>query len=92
MQLYSAGNFVYIRIILGLIALICVIQGLWYVAFPLCILCAWIFPAYYEVLLLGLIYDSLFGFVGGGLKSYYGFVVAIILFFASEAVGRFVRK
>lgn len=81
------------RLVFGIVSLICIAQGLWYIAFVLALICLWIFPLYIEVLILGFIYDSLFGFMPKmGLASYSGTIFAVVLFIAALLASRFVRK
>lgn len=81
------------RVIFFVLTIICVAQGFWYFALPIAIISAWLFPLYIEALILGLVYDSLFGLIqGGGMAAYMGLMAGAILFIVSEATSRFVRK
>jgi hypothetical protein len=65
------------RIIIGIILFISVIQGWWFIAVPLCLYGSWRYPLYLETLMAGIAYDSLFGYNHpAGLQGYLGTAVA----------------
>jgi hypothetical protein len=69
------------RIILGIIIVLCVIQGWWFIALPLAFVCAWMFSSFVELMIAGIVYDSLFGFVKeNGLWGYVGTGISVIGF------------
>jgi hypothetical protein len=49
------------RIILDILIALCIIQGWWFIALPLCILGIWRHGYFLEILLAGFAYDALFG-------------------------------
>lgn len=69
------------RILLDIVIAFCVIQGWWFIALPLAFGCAWRLSAYIELVIAGIAYDSLFGFVNGdGLWAYLGTITSVIGF------------
>lgn len=79
-----------IRIILGLVLLISILQGWGIAAALLFILGAWLYPLYIEGLIAGLAYDALFGVEG--LRSHAGILVSLLIFFIIYSAKRIVRK
>lgn len=68
------------RIIIGIIILIAAVEGWWFVALPVIIFASWMYPYFFEGILGGLVYDSLFGFMPeAGIKGYYGIITTVIL-------------
>lgn len=66
---------------LDIVIAFCVIQGWWFIALPLAFGCAWRLSAYIELVIAGIAYDSLFGFVNGdGLWAYLGTITSVIGF------------
>jgi hypothetical protein len=82
-----------IRIVADLILLILVVYGQWYVALPLGLVAAWLFPYYVELLMLGLIHDALFG-LGHGLDpwAHAGLVIAIVALGLASFLRGFMRR
>ncbi len=71
------------RILIDLILFISVLNGWWFVALPLVILVGWFFPFFIELLIAGIMYDSLFGFTPSlGTSGYQGTISAGVLFIA----------
>ncbi len=50
-----------IRIILGLLIFISILFGYWWLTWIMAILFLFYFPVYYEIIVWGIIYDSLYG-------------------------------
>lgn len=70
------------RLIIDLLMFISVINGWWFVTFPLIIVGLWLFPFFIETILAGIVYDSLFGLVPEtGIWAYIGTIVSIATFF-----------
>lgn len=69
------------RILLDFLIIVSILHAWWFIALPLAIFGVWKFPYFIEIILAGIIYDSLFGFVSGmGVLGYVGTVVSIIVF------------
>jgi hypothetical protein len=49
------------RIIAGTILLISILFGYWWITWILAIILLFTFPVYYEIIICGIIYDSLYG-------------------------------
>lgn len=87
------SNHVWIRIFVDLLMVISVLEGWWFVALPLGLVCAWLFSFYIEILVAGIVYDSLFGLVPEmGLKGYLGTIVAAVIIVITSGLKRVVRK
>jgi hypothetical protein len=70
-----------LRIILGILIALAVLQGWWFLALPLGLIGAWVFPVYAEIIIAGIAYDALFGMNGeAGMWGYAGTIVAVLLF------------
>ncbi len=68
-----------LRIIVDVVVLVSVLLGWWYIALPVAVLAAWMLPYYFEFLLAGLIFDSLYGFGRGlGIFGYFGIVISVV--------------
>ncbi|MFA6459041.1 MAG: hypothetical protein WCV79_01420 [Candidatus Paceibacterota bacterium] len=83
----------YYRIFADILVVIFLIQGWWFVALPVLLIGAWSFPFYFELILAGIFYDSLFGMAGAqGIYGYVGTIVTsvffIVIFFAKRIVRR----
>jgi len=87
------NNQLIFRIILDILIAICILQAWWFIALPLAIFGVWEFPYFIEIILAGIIYDSLFGFVSGmGVWGYVGTIVSIILFGVVILLRKMVRR
>ncbi len=74
------NNFV-LRIIFDLLLLVLIISGLWYIALIIGIVSVWRFSYFIELMIFGILFDSLFGYSQElGIYGYGGTVVSIILF------------
>lgn len=81
------------RIILDIVIFFAVIQGWWFVALPLGIVGAMRYPYYLELVVAGLMFDSLFGLsLDTGAYSYAGSIVSIVVFAVVAVLKRFLRK
>lgn len=69
------------RILLDIFLLFIILHGWWFIALPLGILGLWKFNQYWEIILLGFIYDSLFNFNSElGVLSYTGSILTVLLY------------
>ncbi|MGC9605714.1 MAG: hypothetical protein ABSF56_03100 [Minisyncoccia bacterium] len=69
-----------LRIIIDVVITLCAILGLWYVALPLGLVAAWLFPYYVELVAVGFVYDAIFGMGRGlGLFGYAGVIAGAVL-------------
>ena len=81
-----------LRIILDLLITFCISRGWWYFALPLGFVGAWSFPYFFELIIAGIAYDSLFRMVPGmGWGSDMGTIVSVISMLIISGVKRFVR-
>jgi hypothetical protein len=81
------------RIILDIIILICVLHAWWFVVLPLAIFGVWKYPYFIEIIITGIIHDSLFGFVSEmGVSGYIGTIVSILVFGVVFLLRKLVRK
>ncbi|KND49889.1 MAG: hypothetical protein AB197_00050 [Parcubacteria bacterium C7867-002] len=68
-----------LRLIIDIGIAYAVLNGWWFIVLPLSFVGIWIFPFFIEIVIAGLIYDSLFGFVPEmGLWGYVGTLVSIL--------------
>lgn len=81
------------RIILDIVIFFCIFHAWWFLALPLAIFSIWKFSYFIEIIFIGIIYDSLFGFVSGfGIQGYIGTIVSIFVFIFVTLLKRVVRK
>ncbi len=86
-------NIVFKRVLLDLILAFCVVQGWWFIAAPIALVGIWSFPYFVEIIIAGLIYDSLFGIVEGeGIAGYTMTVASVIIFCLLALIKKVVRK
>ena len=82
-----------LRIATDIILAVALIQGWWLVAVLAALFGSWYFHLYIEVILAGLVYDSLFGMVPGmGVKGYIATIAAVAIFLAAHILRRVVRR
>lgn len=83
----------YFRLVIGLVILFFVIHGWWFVALPISVVYSFFVFHYYEIIFFGIVYDSLFGYVGVAdfWKGYIGTIVSVALFFLIFFIKRWVR-
>jgi hypothetical protein len=68
------------RIILGIIVCISVIQGWWLIAVPVCMFGSWKYPLYIETIIAGVAFDSLFGYhAHAGVYGYIGTIISALI-------------
>ena len=81
------------RIIIDLLIIASVFHGWWFIALPLALFGSWKYPRFIEIILAGIIYDSLFGFVPEmGVAGYVGTIVSVVVFLLVMVLKRVVRK
>jgi ABC-type enterochelin transport system permease subunit len=81
------------RIALSIIMLLAIIHGWWFVALPIALIGMLRYSNFYEALVAGLAYDSLFGLIPHeGILSYIGSISAIVLFGAIMVLKSIMRK
>ncbi len=82
-----------LRIALDAIVFIAVLLGWWYVAIPIGIIGAWVFPRYAELVIAGFLYDILFGMNGGPAAVWnYAYLIASAIILAVIAYLKIVVK
>jgi hypothetical protein len=70
-----------LRITVNIAFFIFIIHGWWIAALLLAFIGSWFFQYYFEIILFGIIFDSLFGFVNSmGIYGYLGSIVSLIIF------------
>lgn len=71
-----------LRIVLDIGIVIAVFNGWWFIVLPLSFVGIWLLPFFIEIVIAGLIYDSLFGFVPEmGIWGYVGTLTSIFFLF-----------
>ncbi len=69
-----------IRICADIALFFLIINGWWFLALPLSLICLWSFSYYIEAIVAGIAFDSLFGYMPGmGLIGYSGTVLAVAI-------------
>lgn len=82
----------YNRIFFDILVFAAILNAWWFVALPLALVGAWIFPYYLELILAGVVYDALFGMTAGlGIRGYAGTGVSVIVFVVVVLIKRRVR-
>ena len=82
-----------LRIIVDILVFASVVYGWWFVFVPLSVFGLATFPRYFEIIVAGIMYDSLFGFAPGlGVRGYLGTAISIFLFVISSLTKRMIRK
>ncbi len=72
--------------------MICLIQGLWFFVLILCLIGAWNYKYYIEMIISGLVYDSLFGQNAmKGLMTYIGLISATLLYIIVNVSKKIIR-
>ncbi|MFA6295320.1 MAG: hypothetical protein WC666_02760 [Candidatus Paceibacterota bacterium] len=81
------------RIVIDLVVLFCVIHGWWFIALPISLFALWSYSYYIEIILAGIIYDILFGFIPEvGFLGYIGTVVSVLIFLVVVMAKKVVRR
>ncbi|MFA6432437.1 MAG: hypothetical protein WCV82_01300 [Candidatus Paceibacterota bacterium] len=82
-----------LRVLLDIFLLILTLFGYWYVALPIALLSAWSFPFYVELVIMGFVYDALFGMGRGlGVWGYLALFITVVLFAAISFLKVIIRK
>jgi hypothetical protein len=80
------------RILIGLACFFFIIHGFWIVALFAGAYAFWKFPFYFELILFGLMYDSLFGHFDHSIYSYAGIVTSLVVAIVLISARSVVRK
>ncbi len=81
------------RIVIDLILFLAVLNGWWFIVIPFGFFGVYTYLYFIEILIAGIMYDSLFGFIPGmGVQAYIGTIVAVIIIVIMNLVKRVVRK
>ena len=68
-----------LRITLDVIVFVSVLFGWWFVAIPVGIVGAWVFPRYAELVIAGFLYDLIFG-IGRGMGIFgYAYLISSVI-------------
>ncbi|OHA16824.1 MAG: hypothetical protein A3C79_00650 [Candidatus Taylorbacteria bacterium RIFCSPHIGHO2_02_FULL_45_28] len=79
--------------ILDMIILICVIHAWWFVALPFIFVGMWRFPLFVEIIIVGIIYDSLFGFYPEiDIWGYIGTISSVAIFGIMFFIKKILRR
>jgi len=77
---------------LDVIVFVSVLFGWWYIAIPVGVIGAWVFPRYAELAIAGFIYDALFG-IGRGMGIFgYAYTIGAAVVLAAVAYMKIVVK
>jgi len=79
------------RLIFGIVLLISVINGWWFIIVPLGILGLWIFPYYVEFIVAGLGYDAIFGLTEDSVSRFIGLIVTLVISLIVVFLKKFLR-
>ncbi|MEN9913269.1 MAG: hypothetical protein RLY66_677 [Candidatus Parcubacteria bacterium] len=81
------------RLIIDILMTFAIIHGWWFIALPIALVGALRYRWFFEMLIAGLAYDSLFGLVPEqGIYSYIGIISSLILFAAMMFLKAIMRK
>jgi len=81
-EIIDMNKKIFVRLIFDALIFFFVINGWWFAALPLGAVGLWVFPFYIEIMLAGVIYDSLFGFIPDlGWLGYAGVIISSLLIF-----------
>jgi hypothetical protein len=81
------------RIIFDLVIALSVLNGWWFIAAPVALGAAWIFPYYAEIIIAAVVYDALFGMVREmGWIGYIATMLSVVVLAATAGLKRVVRK
>lgn len=84
---------IFIRTTIDVLIAVSVLEGWWFIALPLSAIGVWFFDSFVEIIVAGLAYDSLFGFVyGSGVIAYLGTIISVVAFVSLSFVKSRVRK
>ena len=81
------------RLILGVLLLFVIIQGWWFIALPIALIGLLRYRWYFESLVAGIVYDSLFGLIDGeGARGRIGIIAASVIFIGMVLLKNILRK
>ncbi len=82
-----------IRLLFGLLILLGLLQGWWFLILPVGLIGAWAWPLYVEIVLAGFVYDSLYGYATSiGLWRYLGTLISLVIVIVMAGLKMVVRK
>ncbi|MEI6304868.1 MAG: hypothetical protein WCP09_02500 [Candidatus Taylorbacteria bacterium] len=80
------------RIIFDVAILACLVQGWWYAALIVAVIAAWNHKMYVELIIAGLIYDSLYGPVSmNNMTTHIGLTICVVLFILIGIMKKVIR-
>lgn len=79
------------RIFFDLLLLGAVFYTPWWVVLPLAFIGAFLFPSYYEIILVGVLFDLLYGISTHPARGVLGIIVALVLFVTARRLRQAVR-
>jgi hypothetical protein len=81
-----------LRIFIYVAVIFSIINGWWFIAFPLLLVGAWKFSFKAEFVIAGIMYDALFGMVrSAGLWGYIGTIISICVLIILYALNKVIR-
>ena len=81
------------RIIIDILITISLLNGWWFCVLPLCIIGCFMFPYFFEAILAGIAYDSLFNLIKGtGVYALVGTISAVIIMLVGAILKNVLRK
>jgi hypothetical protein len=82
-----------VRICTDIVLTICLIQGWWLVLFLAAIIHVSLFSYPFEIIIAGIVYDSLFGLLPGtGVRGYAGTIAMVVVFLIVYGIKKLVRR
>lgn len=86
-------NFFFQRTVIDLLIILTILNGWWYIALAVAIFSVWSFDHFIEIIIAGVIFDSLFGYSEYlGIAGYCGTILSITIFMIAELVKKFLRR
>jgi hypothetical protein len=87
------NNKIFIRIIIDIVIGITIIYGWWPLALVVVLIGIWMYDYFFEAIIAGLAYDSLFGLVPEtGSIGYLGIISSVVLFTVMIALKKTLRR
>ena len=82
-----------LRILIDILLMVSVIHGWWFFVVPLGLIGAYLFLYFVEIIIAGVVYDSLFGLIPEmGIKGHAGIITVVIILGIVSGVKKVVRK
>jgi hypothetical protein len=82
-----------VRIIVDILIAFCVLQGWWFFALPIAVIAAWFSPYFIEMIVAGIVYDSLYGSIPTqGIWDYVGTIASVAILAMESGLKRAIRK